>query len=91
VTDPQHRKALAKAEFDAGGLEVLVNNASLLGLSPQPYLLDYPLDILEQVFRTNVFAPLALIQALKGVMKSGAHLINVTSDAAVEAYPGWGG
>ncbi len=91
VTDPVHREALAQAATERGGLDLLVNNASILGPSPQPELLDYPLDVLERVYRTNVVAPLALLQALRPALKPGARIINVTSDAAVEAYPGWGG
>jgi NAD(P)-dependent dehydrogenase (short-subunit alcohol dehydrogenase family) len=91
VADPAHRQALAEAAAGLGGLDVLVNNASLLGPSPQPTLLDYPLDILEQVYRANTFAPLALVQALRAQLKPGAAIVNVTSDAGVEAYPGWGG
>jgi NAD(P)-dependent dehydrogenase (short-subunit alcohol dehydrogenase family) len=84
VADPGHRHALVEA---AGGqIDLLVNNASLLGPSPQPALADYPLDVLEQVYRVNVLAPLALIQLALPRM-----IINVTSDAAVEAYEGWGG
>ncbi|GAB4205044.1 MAG: SDR family oxidoreductase [Roseiflexaceae bacterium] len=91
VTDPAHRRSLAEAARAAGGLDALVNNAGALGPSPQPALLDYPLDVLEQVYRTNVIAPLGLIQALRADLKSGARIINISSDAAVEAYPGWGG
>jgi NAD(P)-dependent dehydrogenase (short-subunit alcohol dehydrogenase family) len=91
VTDPEHRGALAEAAHDAGGVDALVNNASILGPSPQPELLDYPLGVLEEVYRTNVISPLALIQALKEDLKPGARIINVTSDAAVEPYEGWGG
>ena len=91
VNDPEHRGALAEAAHGAGGLDALVNNASILGPSPQPDLLDYPLDVLEEVYRTNVISPLALIQALKEDLKPGARIINVTSDAAVEPYEGWGG
>jgi NAD(P)-dependent dehydrogenase (short-subunit alcohol dehydrogenase family) len=68
-----------------------VNNASLLGLSPQPPLLAYPLDVLEQVYGANVIAPLAIIQAVQDKLKPGARIINVTSDAGVQPYPGWGG
>jgi len=64
VTDTRHRRALVEAAQESGGLDALVNNASILGPSPQPNLLDYPLDVLEQVYRTNVIAPLALIQDL---------------------------
>jgi NAD(P)-dependent dehydrogenase (short-subunit alcohol dehydrogenase family) len=90
VTDVAHREALAVAAGKMGGLDALVNNASMLGPSPQPYLLEYPLDVLEQVYRTNVIAPLALIQVLRLQLKSGACVINITSDAGVEAYEGWG-
>jgi NAD(P)-dependent dehydrogenase (short-subunit alcohol dehydrogenase family) len=91
VMDPEHRRALAEAAREAGGLDALVNNASVLGPSPQPYLLDYPLGILEQVYKTNVLAPLALIQALRHDLKRDARIVNVTSDAATEPYEGWGG
>ena len=91
VTDAAHRLALAEAAHAAGGLDLLVNNASMLGLSPQPQLLEYPLGVLEKVYETNVLAPLAIIQAVRSDLKVGARIINVTSDAGVEAYPGWGG
>ena len=91
VTDPEHRGALAEAAHEAGGVDALVNNASILGPSPQPDLLDYPLDVLEEVYRTNVISPLALIQAIREDLKPEARIINVTSDAAVEPYEGWGG
>ncbi len=91
VTDPQHRAALAEAAATLGGLDALVNNASILGPSPQPELLAYPLDALEQVYRTNVIAPLALTQTLRQTLKPGARVLNITSDAAVEPYAGWGG
>lgn len=91
VTDVAHRAQLAEAARELGGLDLLVNNASILGPSPQPILLEYPLDVLERVYRTNVIAPLALIQAARTALKDGACLINITSDAGVEAYEGWGG
>ena len=92
VTDPAHRADLAAAVGRAGGLDVLVNNASPLGPSPQPLLRDYPLDELGRVYDTNVFAPLALIQLLTAPLAAAAGtIVNVSSDAAVEAYPGWGG
>jgi NAD(P)-dependent dehydrogenase (short-subunit alcohol dehydrogenase family) len=91
VTDGDHRLALAEAARERGGLDALVNNASMLGPSPQPELLDYPLEVLEQVYRTNVIAPLALVQTLRNELKPGACVINITSDAGVEAYSGWGG
>ena len=84
ISDPGHRRALVEA---AGGeLDLLVNNASLLGPSPQPALADYPLDVLEEVYRVNVLAPLAMIQLARPRI-----VVNVTSDAAVEPYEGWGG
>src|SRR3954469_6961336 len=84
VADAEHRRALVAA---AGGpIDLLVNNASILGPSPQPALADYPLDVLERVYRINVLAPLALVQ-----LASPARVLNITSDAAVEAYEGWGG
>ncbi len=91
VADEEHRKALADAAKAAGGLDVLVNNASILGPSPQPELLEYPLDVLARIYATNALAPLALIQAVGDGLKPGARIVNVTSDAAVQPYPGWGG
>ena len=92
VTDASHRTALVSAAVAAGPLRLLVNNASRLGPSPQPALADYPLSDLQAVYATNVFAPLALIQeALPALIADAAVLVNVTSDAAVEPYPGWGG
>jgi len=91
VTDPEHRRALAEAAREAGGLDALVNNASTLGPSPRPDLLRYPIGALEEVYRTNVLAPLALIQELRDALRPGAGVVNVTSDAAVEPYEGWGG
>jgi NAD(P)-dependent dehydrogenase (short-subunit alcohol dehydrogenase family) len=91
VRNEEHRRALAGVARDAGGLDALVNNASILGPSPQPALLDYPLDALEEVYRANTLAPLALIQAVRSELKPGARILNVTSDAAIEPYEGWGG
>jgi NAD(P)-dependent dehydrogenase (short-subunit alcohol dehydrogenase family) len=91
IADAAHRAALAAAAHDVGGLDALINNASTLGATPLPPLLDYPLDALEVVYRTNTLAPLALLQAVCYALKPGARVINVSSDAAVEAYAGWGG
>jgi NAD(P)-dependent dehydrogenase (short-subunit alcohol dehydrogenase family) len=91
VRDSAHQRALAAAAQALGGLDAVVNNASLLGPSPQPPLLDYPLDALEQVYGANVFAPLAILQTVRRGLKPGARLLNVTSDAGVQPYPGWGG
>jgi NAD(P)-dependent dehydrogenase (short-subunit alcohol dehydrogenase family) len=89
VSDAHHRAALVEAA--AGRLDLLVNNASALGPSPQPPLADYPLAALEDVYRVNVFAPFALAQLALPLLRPGGCVVNVTSDAAVEAYPGWGG
>jgi len=92
VTDPGHRARLAEVASRAGRLDVLVNNASRLGPSPQPPLASYPLDELGRVYDTNVFAPLALVQLLAAPLTAAAGVVvNVSSDAATEAYPGWGG
>ena len=91
VTDAAHRDELAVAARELGGLDAVINNASTLGVSPLPPLLDHPIAALEAVFRTNVIAPLALLQAVRDQLKPDARIINVTSDAGVEAYPGWGG
>ncbi len=82
---------MAKAAADLGGLDAVINNASVLGPSPQPNLLDYPLDELEAVYKTNVIAPLAIIQAVKANLRPNARIINISSDAGVEPYAGWGG
>ncbi len=92
VTDAEHRAALVDAVSRLGGLDVLVNNASHLGPSPQPRLAEYPLDDLFRVYQVDVLAPLALIQAvLPQLLASSGVVVNVSSDAAVEAYEGWGG
>jgi NAD(P)-dependent dehydrogenase (short-subunit alcohol dehydrogenase family) len=91
VADEAHRRALLDA-VAGGRLDLLVNNASLLGPSPQPKLADYDLETLSGVYDVNVFAPLRLIQlALPLLRASAGHVVNVTSDAAVEGYAGWGG
>jgi NAD(P)-dependent dehydrogenase (short-subunit alcohol dehydrogenase family) len=89
VTDPAHRRALVEAA--GGSIDLLVNNASALGPSPLPPLADYPLDELRRVYEVNVLAPLALVQLALPRLAPGGCIINVTSDAAVEAYAGWGG
>ena len=73
-------------------LDLLVNNASSLGVSPLPPLGSYPLAELENIYRVNVFAPLALTQLLLPALTAArGTIIDVSSDAAVEAYEGWGG
>lgn len=91
VTDAAHRDALAVLARGHAGLDAVVNNAGALGPSPLPALLEYPLDALRTVLETNVVAPLGLLQALRGTLKPRARIVNVTSDAAVSAYAGWGG
>jgi len=91
VNDKAHRRALVAAARALGGLDVVVNNAGILGPSPQPELLDYPLETLAAVFQANVVGPLGVLQAVRRVLKPGARIINITSDAAVEPYEGWGG
>jgi len=92
VADPDHRRAVAAAAAVTGGLDLLVNNASALGPSPQPALSDYPLDALGRVVAVNALAPLALVQAVLPLLAARrGRVINVSSDAAAEAYPGWGG
>jgi NAD(P)-dependent dehydrogenase (short-subunit alcohol dehydrogenase family) len=89
VSDPLHRRALVDAA--GGSIDLLVNNASTLGPSPQPPLARYPASELQRVFRVNVLAPVALIQLALPHIQDGGTIVNVTSDAAVEAYEGWGG
>ena len=90
ITDPAHRAALAAAA--SGGLDLLVNNAGTLGATPRPALADYPPGALRDAFEANVTAPLALTQALLPALRArGGAILNVTSDAAVEPYAGWGG
>lgn len=91
VADEAHRRALADVVRGMGGLDVLVHNASALGPSPQPRLAEYPLDAFERVFSVNVTAPLRLTQLVLPWLRPGARVLAVTSDAAVEAYEGWGG
>ncbi|MGH2782927.1 MAG: SDR family NAD(P)-dependent oxidoreductase [Thermoleophilaceae bacterium] len=89
VADPDHRRRLVEA---AGRpIDLVVNNASLLGPSPQPDLSKYPLEELRRVYEVNVLAPLALVQLALPSLGDGARVVNVTSDAAVEAYENWGG
>ncbi|HUB41859.1 MAG TPA: SDR family NAD(P)-dependent oxidoreductase [Streptosporangiaceae bacterium] len=92
ITDPGHRAALASAADAVGGASLLVNNAGTLGASPLPALADYPVADLRASFEVNAIAPVALTQLLlPGLRSLGGAVLSVTSDAAVEAYAGWGG
>jgi NAD(P)-dependent dehydrogenase (short-subunit alcohol dehydrogenase family) len=93
VVDDEHRAHLAAAADRLGGADLLVNNASTLGGSPPPALAGFPLPALLDTFEVNVLAPLALTQLLLPQLRrapAGA-VLNISSDAAVEAYAGWGG
>jgi NAD(P)-dependent dehydrogenase (short-subunit alcohol dehydrogenase family) len=89
VSDADHRRRLVDAA--GASIDLLVNNASVLGPSPQPVLAEYPLEELRRVYEINVLAPLALVQLALPRLAVGAAVIDVTSDAAVEAYETWGG
>jgi NAD(P)-dependent dehydrogenase (short-subunit alcohol dehydrogenase family) len=92
VTDPDHRAQLAAAVRATGRLDLLANNASELGPSPLPSLATYPLEALRRVYETDVLAPLALVQAtLPDLRAASGVVLNISSDAAVEAYSYWGG
>lgn len=97
IVDDNHRADLAEAASDLGGARLLVNNASILGGSPPPSLAEFPLPALLDTFEVNALAPIALTQLLLPQLRlrdpdgdPGA-VLNITSDAAVEAYEGWGG
>jgi NAD(P)-dependent dehydrogenase (short-subunit alcohol dehydrogenase family) len=91
IADDAHRRDLVAAAHELGGIDALVHNASVLGPSPQPALADYPLTVLEYVYAANVFGPLRLTQLALPQLRPGAAVVSVTSDAALEAYEGWGG
>jgi NAD(P)-dependent dehydrogenase (short-subunit alcohol dehydrogenase family) len=89
LADAVHRRTLVAAAGPS--IDLVVNNASKLGPSPQPSLADYPLDDLRRVYEINVVAPLALLQEALPRLATGARIVNVSSDAALEPYEGWGG
>src|SRR5688572_17666807 len=92
ITDATHRADLIAAAQRVGGLDLLVNNASTLGPTPMPALADLAIEAFADVMRTNVGAPLALIQEALPLLRAAASpaIVNVTSDAAHGAYEGWG-
>jgi NAD(P)-dependent dehydrogenase (short-subunit alcohol dehydrogenase family) len=92
ITDADHRRDLVAAAVEVGGkIDLVVNNAGGLGPSPLPGLVDYPLAALADLFALNVVAPLGLIQQATPHLADGAVVVDITSDASVEAYEGWGG
>jgi NAD(P)-dependent dehydrogenase (short-subunit alcohol dehydrogenase family) len=92
LTDPAHRAALLAAAAELGSLDLLVNNGGTLGPSPLPPVAALPLAALRELYEVNVVAPVALTQAaLPALRSAGGVLVNITSDAAVEPYQGWGG
>jgi len=92
VADPGHRRDVARRLEAVGRLDLLVNNASGLGVTPLPPLARYPIEELARLFSVNALAPLALVQETLPLLRRSAGLVvNVTSDAAIGGYPGWGG
>lgn len=91
VADPRHRDELATLARGHAGVDAVINNAGELGPTPLPPLLDLDPDALARLLVVNAVAPLALVHRLRDQLHSGARLVNVTSDAAVRPYPGWGG
>ena len=91
ITDEQHLVELTTAAKRLRGVDVVVNNASTLGVSPQPRLLDYSTETLQKIFLTNLIAPITLLQKVQPYLNENARIINLTSDAGLEVYPQWGG
>lgn len=93
VASPSHRSELVDAARQLGGLDLIVNNASTLGHTPLPRLVDYPLESLRHVLEVDVIAPLALVQEAVGLLLGSGHprVVNITSDASIEHYERWGG
>ncbi len=89
IADARHRLALVDAAGDE--IDLVVNNASTLGPSPLPPLAEYPLDELRRVYDVNVTGPLALVQLALPRLRHEGCILNITSDAGVEPYEGWGG
>jgi NAD(P)-dependent dehydrogenase (short-subunit alcohol dehydrogenase family) len=91
ITEARHRADLVDAVAGLGGVDLVVNNASTLGASPLPKLDEVEPGVLRRIFDVNVVAPLALVRELGAQLRAGATVVNITSDAAVEPYEGWGG
>ncbi len=91
VTDPGHRQLLVDSAAALGPIDVIINNASTLGASPLPTLDEIDLAVLRSAFETNVVAPVALYQLASPHLSPDATVVNITSDAAIEGYPSWGG
>jgi NAD(P)-dependent dehydrogenase (short-subunit alcohol dehydrogenase family) len=93
VRDPDHQRELIAAARRAGGLDLLVHNASTLGPSPLPTVAELPPQELTRIFDVNVVAPLALTRLALPLLRVAAHpaIVALSSDAAAEAYEGWGG
>jgi NAD(P)-dependent dehydrogenase (short-subunit alcohol dehydrogenase family) len=91
ITDPAHRMHLAERARALGEIRLVVNNASTLGASPLPPLDRLTDETLRRVLDVNVVAPLAIVRELSADLGAGATIVDITSDAAVEPYPGWGG
>ncbi len=92
VSRPADQDRIAAAVGPSAGLDLLVNNASELGPSPLPPLLSYPPDELARVYATNVIAPIALVRAFREALgRARGRVVNISSDAALGGYPGWGG
>jgi NAD(P)-dependent dehydrogenase (short-subunit alcohol dehydrogenase family) len=89
VAEERHRRELVAAAGER--IDLVVNNASALGPSPLPELADHPLEALAEVYRVNVLGPLGIVQLALPRMAPGGRIVNVSSDAAVEPYEGWGG
>ena len=90
IADERHRSHLAAAAAELGGLDLVVHNAGTLGPSPLPAINEISVEALREVLDINVVAPLALTKVLLPGLRSGGTIVAITSDAAVEAYPGWG-
>jgi NAD(P)-dependent dehydrogenase (short-subunit alcohol dehydrogenase family) len=91
IADARHRADLVADARQLGEVRLVVNNASTLGASPLPPLDQLAADVFHRIFDVNVVAPLALLRELATDLRPGATIVQITSDAAVEPYPGWGG